>query len=78
MRNKLLTLAAMLALLAVLGEFFARPVIAQVRAALVQDVDNPARHVFQKPLCIRSSGCNPPSGFTAAANQTVVVEFVSL
>lgn len=47
MRNRLLTLAGGLALLAVIGKFYAGPAIAQtVRAALVQDRDNPARQAF--------------------------------
>jgi len=47
MKSKLLSLAGALALLAVLGRFYAVPAIAQaVRAALVQDRDNPARQPF--------------------------------
>lgn len=47
MKSKLLTIAAGLLLLAVVGKFYAPPVLAQVRAALVQDVDQPARAPFQ-------------------------------
>ena len=47
MKNKLLTLAAALLLFAVVGRFYAKPVMAQVRAALVQDTDQPARAPFQ-------------------------------
>lgn len=43
MKQKMLAMAGVLALLAVLGRFYAQPVLAQVRAALVSDVDNPAR-----------------------------------
>jgi hypothetical protein len=47
MKSKLLTVAGALALMAVLGKFYAVPAIAQaVRAALVQDRDNPARQPF--------------------------------
>jgi len=47
MKNKLFTLAGALALLVILGKFYAGPAIAQtVRAALVQDRDNPARQPF--------------------------------
>jgi len=47
MKNRLLTMAAALALLAVLGKFYAIPALGQaVRAALVQDRDNPARTAF--------------------------------
>jgi hypothetical protein len=44
MRNKLLTLAAVLVLLAVLGDLYAKPLLAQIRAALVQNVDEPGRN----------------------------------
>jgi hypothetical protein len=47
MKNRLLTLAGALALLAVLGSYYAKPLLAQVRAALVQDRDSPARNVYQ-------------------------------
>lgn len=47
MKNKLLTLAATLAVLVVLGKFYTIPALAQAtRAALVQDRDNPARSAF--------------------------------
>jgi len=47
MKNKLLTLAGALALLATLGHFYAKPLLAQVRAALVQNVDDPGRIPYQ-------------------------------
>jgi hypothetical protein len=47
MKNKLLTVAAALLLVAIVGKFYAVPVLAQVRAALTQDVDQPARAPFQ-------------------------------
>ncbi len=47
MRSKLMTLAGALALLAVLGKFYAKPLFAQVRAALVQNVDEPGRRPYQ-------------------------------
>lgn len=47
MKNKLLSLAGVLALLAVLGKFYAGPAIAQtVRAVLVQDRDSYPRQPF--------------------------------
>jgi len=47
MKSRLLTLAGALALLAVLGKFYAVPAIAQAaRAALVQDRDSPPREPF--------------------------------
>jgi hypothetical protein len=47
MKNRLLALAGALALLAVLGEFCTKPVVAQVRAALVANVDEPTRSPYQ-------------------------------
>jgi hypothetical protein len=47
MKNKLLTFAGALALLATLGHFYAKPLLAQVRAALVQNVDDPGRIPYQ-------------------------------
>ena len=47
MKNRLITLAGALALAAVLGKFYAVPVFAQVRAALVQDRDSKARIFYQ-------------------------------
>ncbi|HEY1495192.1 MAG TPA: hypothetical protein VGF49_11655 [Candidatus Solibacter sp.] len=47
MRNRLWTLAATLALLAVLGKFYAKPLMAQVKAAIVQDRDSKARNIYQ-------------------------------
>jgi hypothetical protein len=57
MRRKLLTMAGVLALLAVLGKYYAQPVFAQVRAALVSDVDNPARGFVQFSRLV-----GPPAG----------------
>jgi hypothetical protein len=47
MKNRMWTMAGALALLAVVGKFYALPAIAQtVRAALVQDRDSPGRQAF--------------------------------
>ena len=46
MASKLWTVAAALVLLAVVGKFYAKPVLADVRAALVQNTDEPGRNVF--------------------------------
>ncbi len=64
MKNKLLTLAAALALLAVLGKFYAAPAIAQaVRAALIRDSDN---------------GALQPVNFKLSVNQTSAAQFVDV
>jgi len=47
MKPKLLLLAGVLAVVAVLGAFYGKPVAAQIRGMLVQDVDQPARAPFQ-------------------------------
>jgi hypothetical protein len=71
MKNKLLTLAGGLALLALLGHFYAKPLLAQVRAALVQNVDEPARHVW---TMAGNTGVN--NTYTVPAGQTLVIEEV--
>jgi hypothetical protein len=48
MKNKLLTLAGALALLALLGHFYAKPLLAQVRAVLVENLDEPGRNPYQE------------------------------
>lgn len=52
MKSKILTFAGALALLAVLGHFYGKPLVAQVRAALIQNVDEPGRN----PLILAVSG----------------------
>jgi hypothetical protein len=47
MKNRLVTLAGALALMVVLGKFYATPLMAQVRAAIVQDRDSEARNHYQ-------------------------------
>lgn len=67
MKNKLLTLAGVLVLLAVLGKFYAGPAIAQtVRAALVQDRDNPARQAFSVTQTVEPMGGAASYGYFPA------------
>jgi len=47
MKNRLFTLAGALALIAVLGKFYAVPALAQVRAALVKNIDEKGRIPYQ-------------------------------
>jgi hypothetical protein len=78
-KNKLMSLGGALALLAILGHYFAKPLMAQVRAALVQNVDEPARN----PFLIRLSGSSPGGNFidvppfTVPAGKRYVVEHYS-
>ena len=77
MKNRLLTFAGALALLAVLGKFYAPPLMAQVRAALVQDVDQPARAPFQITVPININNFN----FTPVAipaGKRLVIDYVSM
>lgn len=47
MKNRLLTFAGALGIITVLGHFYAKPLLAQVRAALVQNVDEKGRNFYQ-------------------------------
>jgi hypothetical protein len=47
MKSKLVAFAAFITVMAVLGSFYAKPLLAQVRAALVANIDEPARSPFQ-------------------------------
>ena len=71
MKNKLMTLAGGLALAGLLGHFYAKPLLAQVRAALVQNVDEPARHVWTF-----AGYCAFSNTYTVPAGQTLVIEEV--
>jgi hypothetical protein len=46
MKSKLWTVAGVLVVVLVLGKFYAEPMVAQVRAALVKNVDEPGRAPF--------------------------------
>ena len=78
MKNKLLNFAGALAALAILGHFYAKPLLAQVRAALVKNVDEHGRVPYQQ-----STGCSPsPSNCEALfpavpSNRRLVIEYVS-
>jgi hypothetical protein len=48
MKNRLLMFAGVLAMVAVLGKFYAIPLYAQAKAALVQDRDSPGRNFYQE------------------------------
>ena len=77
MKNKLLTFAGALALLGVLGNFYAPPLMAQTRAALVQDVDQAARAPFQVtvPVNITNFTYTPVS---IPSGKRLVVDYISL
>ncbi len=78
MKNKLLTLAGALALLAVLGKFYAGPAIAQtVRAVLVKNEDEKGRNPYSQFLTCNSSGECTATGSVVPANTRVVIQHVS-
>jgi hypothetical protein len=81
MKNRLMQLAAGLALMAVLGKFYAVPLIAQVRAAVVKNIDERGR----VPYMVQAQ-CNGGPGLTnqcaasfpaVSANRRFVVEYIN-
>ena len=76
MKNRLITLAAALVLFAVVGRFYAKPVMAQVRAALVQDTDQPARAPFQVTVPVNVNNFVYTS-VPIPAGKRLVIDFVA-
>jgi hypothetical protein len=79
MKHKLLTFAGALALLAVLGKFYAVPAIAQaVRAAVVKNIDEKGRIPYQAQInCTGYSVCNVGLS-PVPAHSRLVVEHIGL
>lgn len=80
MKNRLITLAGLLALLAVAGKFYAVPAMAQaVRAALVQDRDSRARNYYQAQNvnCGYLVGYCPTDLAVVPAGKRLVIDHVS-
>ncbi len=77
MKNKLLTLAAALVLLAVVGKFYAKPVMAQIRATLTQDVDQPARAPFQTSVTVSINNFTS-TAVPIPAGKRLVIDYISL
>lgn len=80
MKKRILTVAGGLALLAVTAHFFAKPMMAAVRAALVENVDERGRNPYIQSLScyqLNSNVCNaffPP----VPAGMRLVVEHINL
>lgn len=78
MKNRLLTLAGALALLAVLGKYYAAPALAQVvRAAAVKNIDEKGRIPYSASVsaCLPSGlECSFPA---VPANRRLVIEYVN-
>lgn len=67
MRNRSLFGAAALASLIALGQFGAKPLIAQIRAALVKNIDEPGRTPYQS-----SQSCSTPGNTVCGADMMPV------
>ncbi len=79
-RNRLMAMAGGLALLAILGKFYALPAIAQtVRAAIVKNTDERGRNPYVANVSCSpvSGGCYAP-GITIPAGMRLVVENINL
>lgn len=78
MQKKLFTVAAALMVVAVIGKYYAVPVMAQaVRAALTQDVDQPARAPFQASVTVNVSNFT----FTSVpipAGKRLVIDYITM
>ena len=80
MRNRLLIGATALALLALFGHFAAKPLIAQVRAALIKNIDERGREPFMVQLdCHAGSAdyCDLTSQTAVPAHKRFVVEYIN-
>jgi hypothetical protein len=78
MKNRLWTLAGTLALLAVLGRFYAKPLMAQVKAAIVQDRDSKARNFYQAVNnCFNVTNPCQVTFAAVPAGKRLIVEHVS-
>ena len=60
MKSRLLTFAGCIAVLLALAKIYEKPLLAQVRAALVQNVDEPARNPYQESFFSYLGNC--PAG----------------
>ena len=77
MKNKLLILAAALLVLGVIAKFYAEPVMAQVRAALTQDVAQPAPAPFQVTVAVNVDNYTL-TAVPIPAGKRLVIDSISL
>ena len=75
MKHKLLMLAGVLAVVAVLGGFYGKPVAAEIRGLLVQDVDQPARANFQWTHLFTAA--TPDQTVTIPTGYRLVIDYVN-
>ncbi len=80
MKNRLFALAGGLALFAVLGHFYAKPLLAQVRAALVKNIDERGRNPYIQNVTCYSASANTCTVFLPAvpAGMRLVVEHLNV
>jgi hypothetical protein len=76
MKHKLLILAGVLAVVAVLGGFYGKPVAAEIRGLLVQDVDQPARAPFQWTFGFLTAD-TPDQTVTIPKGYRLVIDYVN-
>ena len=74
MKTRLFTLAGALAIISVLGHFFAKPLLAQVRAALIQNVDEPARNPIALNILGDATFAGAPGTVTVPLGKRYVIE----
>ena len=72
MKNRLLTFAGCLAVLLALAKIYEKPLLAQVRAALVQNVDEPGRNALV--LTGNNDGLNPRVFLTVPPGKRFVID----
>ncbi len=63
-------MAAGVAALTVVGAFTAKPLLAQIKAALVQNVDEPGRIPYQSSAVFAQGSPGPATGFAAARGRS--------
>jgi len=79
MKSRMLQIAGVLALLAVVGKFYAVPVLAQVRATITQDRDQEGRNIYQYySSCQSQAGVCTIAYPAVPAGQRLVVKHVSM
>jgi len=78
MKSKLNTFAAALMLLAVAGTFAAKPAMAQARATLVQNTDEPARAPFQAVVNLNYGTNTLFVSVPIPSGKRLVVDYVSV
>ena len=74
-KTKLLTAAGALAVLALVAHFLGKPLMAQVRAVLVQNIDEPARNPFSVSAIGNGGGFTLPSAtFSVPATSRYIIQ----